>query len=88
MSGEKSIQMRSFKDKSCMVFNCDNDLINSGWMTERYWKKFRSNPKLDLKNFNKIVVKDNSCSFTRDQIHRSKRKVLNVIHSSKTDQYT
>nr|XP_027088467.1 uncharacterized protein LOC113709811 [Coffea arabica] len=87
LGGEGSVQIRTFEDIHKCGFTYENPLVNFGWVGRKYCEKFKSNPKVDVEHFRKIVMKDNKCSFTKKQTYRARKKALDIIHDSESDQY-
>lgn len=88
LSGDGKIEVRTFDDTHTCVFTYENPLVHSRWVAKRYYEEFRCNPKLDLENFKKRVMKENRSFFTKSQIYRTRRKVMKIVHGNETDQYS
>ncbi|XP_071901078.1 uncharacterized protein [Coffea arabica] len=88
LSGEGSVQIRTFEDIHNCGFTYENPLVNSGWVGRKYCEEFRSNPKVDMEHFRKTVMKENKCSFSKKQTYRARKKALDIIHGSESDQYS
>ena len=88
LSGDGTIQIRTFEDNHTCGFTYDNPLVHSGWVAKKYCEEFRCNPKLDLEHFRKTVMKENRCSFTKNQTYRARRKAMKIVQDSEKDQYS
>nr|XP_027090253.1 uncharacterized protein LOC113711290 [Coffea arabica] len=88
LSGDGTIQIRIFEDNHTCDFTYDNPLMHSGWVAKKYCEEFRCNPKLDLEHFRKTVMKENRCSFTKNQTYRTRRKAMKIVQGSEKDQYS
>ncbi|KAI3450325.1 hypothetical protein Pfo_006990 [Paulownia fortunei] len=87
MNDECTFQIREYNPKhSCpLTFHVKN--IKTNWLSERYIKKFQSDPKRNVEGFRIDVINDIRCHVSKQQAYRAKRKALSMIEGNPDIQY-
>lgn len=88
MKDECTFQIREYNpNHSCPpTFRVKN--VKTKWLSERYIKKFQSDPKRNVKGFRLDVMNEIGCHVSKDQAYRAKRKALAMIEGSPGIQYS
>ena len=73
---ECTFQIREYSNHTCgRDYHVKN--LKSKWLAEKYIKKFRSDPKRNVKGFRVDLIQDLRVNVSRDQTYRAKKKALN-----------
>ncbi|XP_071916372.1 uncharacterized protein [Coffea arabica] len=87
LSGEGSVQVRTFQKKHKCGFSYHNESVRSSWVAKNYCETVRENPRLDLKSFTNKVMKENKCFLSKYQGYRAKRAATKIVQGDETDHY-
>ncbi|KAL0411617.1 UNVERIFIED_CONTAM: hypothetical protein Slati_3751400 [Sesamum latifolium] len=56
--------------------------VKTSWLSEKYIKKFKSNPKRNVKGFRVDIMNELRCHVSKDQAYRAKRQALKKLEGS------
>nr|AAP45178.2 Zinc knuckle family protein [Solanum bulbocastanum] len=65
----------------------ENKTIDSEFSTKKYADEFKINPSWGVKEFQAHVMRKHSCTLSRYQSYRAKKKALNLITGTKKEQF-
>ncbi|KAG8363372.1 hypothetical protein BUALT_Bualt19G0015500 [Buddleja alternifolia] len=81
-----TFQIRSYNpDHTCDVsFKVKN--MKSKWIAQKYLKKFKSDPKRNVKGFRMDTMDEVQCHISEDQAYRAKRRAIKIIEGDPNEQ--
>ncbi|KAH0706247.1 hypothetical protein KY285_010754 [Solanum tuberosum] len=65
----------------------ENRTIDSGFLAKKYAHEFKINPSWGVKEFQTHVMRKHSCTLSRHQSYRVKKKALDLITGTKEEQF-
>ncbi|KAG8377365.1 hypothetical protein BUALT_Bualt08G0025500 [Buddleja alternifolia] len=88
VKNEATFRIREYNSyHSCpQTFHVKN--VNTDWLSKKILKKFKSDPKRNVKGFRQDVIEEINCHVSKDQTYRAIRKALKAIEGSPDYQYT
>ncbi|KAH7866379.1 hypothetical protein Vadar_019600 [Vaccinium darrowii] len=65
----------------------DVSWVSSSWIVNKYWNRIRNNPTWPVASLHTTIQQEWTCKVDIQKVYRAKRKALNIIHGSATEQF-
>ncbi|KAG8363593.1 hypothetical protein BUALT_Bualt19G0038500 [Buddleja alternifolia] len=86
VKNEATFRIREYNSNCPQTFHVKN--VNTDWLSKKFLKKFKYDPKRNVKGFRQDVIEEINCHVSKDQAYRAKTKALKAIEGSPDYQYT
>ncbi|KAG8368931.1 hypothetical protein BUALT_Bualt15G0097700 [Buddleja alternifolia] len=84
---ECTFQIRTYVPKHTCGASFKVKNMKSKWLTEKYLRRFKTDPKRNVSGFRQDAIDETQCHISEDQVYRAKRRAIRMIERTQDDQF-